>query len=98
MDKITLANNLLAQKEQGFSLWRSIRKSWKRLFSRAAMLVLAIYLYFSATQNEAFLLAIGVLIGGTLQDIGWVWRIGKSWTFTEEIINWDKVKQIAKGR
>ena len=97
MDKEKLANNLLAQREEGFSISRNIRKSWKRLSFRLAMLVISIYFYFSAAPNEVFLLVIGILIGGTLQDISWVWRIGKNWSFTEEIINWDKVEEIAKN-
>jgi hypothetical protein len=97
MDKVKLANNLLSQKEEGFSISRSIRNSWKRLTFRLALLLIAIYFYFNAAPNEAFLLVIGILLGGTLQDIGWVWRIGKNWNFTKEIINWDKVKEIAKN-
>lgn len=97
MDKAKLAKNLLSQREDGFSISRSIRKSWKRLSFRLAILVIAIYFYFSTTPNEAFLLVIGILLGGTLQDIGWVWRIGKNWNFTKEIINWNKVEEIAEN-
>jgi hypothetical protein len=61
------------------------------------IITLAVFYYFNVSHNGAFLLGIGILFGATLQDIGWVWRIGKTWSFTEEIINWEKVEQIASG-
>ena len=97
MDKTKLAKNLLIQEEHGFSALSSIKKSWKRLAFRLVILALAIFFYFGIAPNLAFLLVIGILIGGTIQDIGWVWRIGKNWSFTEAIIDWDKVRQIAHG-
>jgi hypothetical protein len=96
MDKSKIANNLLAQKEEQFSVWRSMKKSWKRLSLRVVMLIIAIYFYLSAVPNETFLIVIGIIIGGTLQDIGWILRIAKVWRFSEEIIDWRKVEKLAK--
>jgi hypothetical protein len=95
MDKSKLAKNLLAQKEANFSLSRSMKKSWKRISLRVVMLIFAIYLYLNVVQNEAFILVIGIIIGGTLQDIGWILRIAKVWGFSEEVIDWGKVEQLA---
>ncbi len=95
MNKTKFATNLLEQKEHGISMGRSLKKSWKRLLFRVVIIALAIFFYINLAQNDAFILAIGIILGGTLQDIGWIWRIGKTWGFTEEIIDWEKVKQIA---
>ena len=95
MNKTKLARNLLESKEHGFSLGQSLRRSWKRILFRVVIITLAVFLYFRVTPDNALLLGIGILFGATLQDIGWVWRIGKNWSFTEEIIDWEKVGKIA---
>ena len=97
MNKLKLAKNLLEHKEKGFSISQGLRRSWKRLLFRVVIITLAVFYYFNVSPNGAFLLGIGILFGATLQDIGWVWRIGKNWSFTEEIINWEKVEQIVRG-
>ena len=97
MNKLKLAKYLLENKEKGFSISQGLRRSWKRLLFRVVIITLAVFYYFNVSPNGAFLLGIGILFGATLQDIGWVWRIGKTWSFTEEIINWEKVEQIASG-
>ena len=83
MNKLKLAKNLLENKEKGFSISQGLRRSWKRLLFRVVIITLAVFYYFNVSHNGAFLLGIGILFGATLQDIGWVWRIGKTWSFTK---------------
>lgn len=91
------ARHLLAQRDNGFSVWASLHQSWRRLALRGVVLLLAIVLYLTVAHEEGVLVLIGILAGATLQDLGWVWRIGKQWDFTESIIDWEKVRRLASS-
>jgi hypothetical protein len=44
----------------------------------------------------ATVLGVGIVVGATLQDAGWIWKISGNWAFTEEVVNWERVQEIAK--
>jgi hypothetical protein len=96
MDRSKLARNLLNQREQGVSLAKSAQKSWPRLLFRLAIILLGAYFYFAVSPNPFLVLGVGIVVGATLQDAGWIWKISGNWSFTEEVVNWERVQEIAK--
>ena len=96
MNQAKIAKTLLAQRDEGSSLFKSLRRSWRRILFRILLIAIALFLYFNVDDNILFILAVGMFLGAFLQDIGWFMSIGKTWPFTESIINWSKVEEIAK--
>jgi len=95
MNRVKAATNLLKIKSEGFSARRIYIRSWKRLFFRIIVLCIAVYYYFYIESDVLFLFLAGMLVGATLQDIGWVLSVKKQWGFTKEVTDWEKVEKIA---
>ena len=41
------------------------------------------------------LFGLGLVVGGILNEMGFLKRIGSNWTFTEKVTNWNIVSQLA---
>ena len=39
-----------------------------------------------------------MFLGALIRDFGWLRRIKKLWPFTQKIINWQKVEDVAEGK
>jgi hypothetical protein len=89
---------LLERKNKEWSFVRSLAKSWRRILLRVVAIVFFLYLYFNFRASALYMLAIGMLFGAMLQDIGWIFKIKQSWPFTNKIMNWSKVEEIANGQ
>jgi hypothetical protein len=52
---------------------------------------------FAVMQSwPAFWIALGMLLGCFLRDIGWVRSIGRTWAFSVKVTDWDKVQKLAE--
>ncbi len=40
---------------------------------------------------------IGMSFGTIIRDIGWLRRIKQQWAFTERILDWSKIEELASG-
>ncbi|MDP5211133.1 hypothetical protein [Microbulbifer sp. 2205BS26-8] len=89
------AKQLLTQKEKGVTLATSMSAMKRKLTYRSIMLVAACLCYWFY-GGSLFILAIGMLVGVTMQDFGWLRVIEKTWPFTVKITDWEKVKRIAE--
>ena len=91
MNKSELASKLLLQKDRGVG-FESLRS---RLFIRLLLVGACSYLYFYGGQVIAPILVLGMVLGSTLQDIGWIISMKKNWPLTLEITDWTLVERIA---
>jgi hypothetical protein len=90
--KKEICKTLLHYHENGYSLKEAIKKNQKRFTLR--FLLLIIFAYLSLEVNLGYLVGLGIIIGGTVQDIGWLNNIKKTWSVSDEITDWNKVKEI----
>jgi len=93
-----IARLYLAQRECGYSGAAFVRAAkWGYVILGACLVLVAII--FSATDElwakGLCLWAAGMLLGAVLRDVGWFRRIKMNWPFTEKIIDWQKVEEIA---
>ncbi len=96
-----LARHMLAHRSKGYSLGYVLRKSAARYVVHVCILVLFV-IWFRTTDELRYkglcLWGIGMFIGALARDAGWLRRIKKQWPFTEKIINWQTVEDIAAGK
>ncbi|WP_102798508.1 hypothetical protein [Bowmanella denitrificans] len=97
MNEVDYAKQMLDNREQGISVLISLRKMKRRLLFRLFILFISVACYFTLNDAPVFLLIIGMVIGTTLQDIGWLQSISKAWPFTAKVINWNQVTEIARN-
>ncbi|WJG10922.1 hypothetical protein [Aliiglaciecola sp. LCG003] len=97
MNEVDYAKQMLDNREQGISVFHSLRKMKGRLLFRLFVLFISVACYFTLNDAPAFLLIVGMVIGTTLQDIGWLQSISKAWPFTVKVINWDQVTEVARN-
>ncbi|WP_299946360.1 hypothetical protein [uncultured Microbulbifer sp.] len=89
------AKQLLIQKEKGVTLTTSMSAMKRKFIYRSIMFVIACLFYWFY-GGGLFLVAIGMLVGTTIQDVGWLRVIEKTWPFTVKITDWEKVERIAE--
>lgn len=82
---------MLLQKDRGVGIV-SLRS---RLLIRLLLVFGCSYLYFYGGQIVAPILVLGMVLGSTLQDIGWIMTMKNNWELTVEITDWAKVERIA---
>lgn len=66
-----------------------------------ALIAISIIGFFTFTNflYKGFCLwTLGAFVGAIARDLGWLWRIKKAWPFTEKIIDWRIVKELAEGK
>ncbi|GGY76808.1 hypothetical protein GCM10011613_21640 [Cellvibrio zantedeschiae] len=88
---------LLKFRASGLSLSQALKINMKLYLFRLVAICVSIYLANKHPQTcVLFYVAAGVLLGALLQDVAWQYKLVKSWPFTNKIINWDLVEDIAK--
>ncbi|AFY38729.1 hypothetical protein Lepto7376_2450 [[Leptolyngbya] sp. PCC 7376] len=87
---------LLENQAKGLTILRLLNRS-KRLFGFRIILIALSFYGFNISGQVLFLVAGGIFIGALSQDLGWFWKISKSWKLTQRIIDWEKVRLIANG-
>jgi hypothetical protein len=91
-----LAKRLLeARREGGYRVGSFLRRSSRRylflfVYFGAILIVLALMRYWVGLG-----IVLGMILGAFLRDIGWVRSTQRSWPFTDTIINWDVVEELA---
>jgi hypothetical protein len=95
-----LARHMLAHRSKGYSLAYVLRKSAARCAILVAILI-AFAIWFHATedpwQKGLCLWGVGAFLGALARDIGWLRRARRQWPFTEKIVNWQRVEDLAEG-
>ena len=95
-----LARHMLAHRAKGYSLAYVIRKSALRYAIHIGLLALFV-IWFFATDELCYkglcLWGLGAFVGALARDFGWLRRIKAQWPFTEKIINWQTVEDLAEG-
>jgi len=97
MNDLQKARNLLKLRKEGVSLAGVLISMRGRMLLRVAIFAGLLLLYYFGGKQSGTLMVIGLIIGATLQDIGWVLSGRKSWPFTEKVTDWAKVEHIARG-
>ena len=104
MKKLTeqeLARHMLAHRSKRYSIGSVLRESAMRYVIHVAILALFV-IWFRATNQPCYkglcLWGIGMFMGALARDAGWLRRIKNQWIFTEKIINWQIVEDIAAGK
>ncbi|MEM6823457.1 MAG: hypothetical protein AAF558_16130 [Verrucomicrobiota bacterium] len=95
-----LAQDLLRVRGEGFpSPLVSILGTKRVHILRYAViggLIFMLWTNWSDFGLRGFLLfGLGLIVGGILNEMGFLKRIGSNWTFTEKVTNWNIVSQLA---
>jgi hypothetical protein len=95
MKRAELARELIRQRQEGFAFGKRLRR-WRGIFiARAVFIMAGGYYYLAITSNPWVLVAVGILVGGSLQELAWLWRVSRHGGLTEEIVDWARVEAIA---
>jgi hypothetical protein len=101
MTEQQLAQHMLAHRSKGYSLAYVLRKSAVRYAIHVGLVVL-LAIWFCYTDELWYkglcLWGIGMFLGAVLRDFGWLRRIKRQWPFTEKIINWKTVEDMAEEK
>lgn len=96
-----LARHMLAHQAKGYSLAYVMRKSALRYAIHIGILALFV-IWFFATDVLCYkglcLWGLGAFTGALARDFGWLRKIKAQWPFTEKIINWQTVEDLAEGK
>jgi len=97
MNEPEYAKQMLNSRDHGVSLSLSLIKMKGRLLFRLFILIISLTAYYLLSDAPIFLIIVGIAIGTTLQDIGWLQSISKSWPLINKVTNWDAVSDIAEN-
>ncbi len=95
MDEKEKAKRLLEHKKNGFSYRLTYRGMRNRYFLYLTSILILLYLATQSRENAILYILVGLFIGTFLRDYSWIKAMKLTWSFTEKIIDWEKVKQIA---
>ncbi|MCP3888605.1 MAG: hypothetical protein GY702_06995 [Desulfobulbaceae bacterium] len=91
------AKVLLIQREKGWSMIYAMKRMKLRFILYVLLLTIGVLFRISnGSLNTWFLLFSGLIIGTFIRDIGWLIRIKRNWLFSEKIIDWKKVNELAE--
>lgn len=93
-----LARHYLAHRK-GYSLGYVFRQSRIRYAVLGSLLLVSALLFLLTDDYiiKGFCLwAIGVWFGAIVRDFGWLRNIKQQWSFTERVIDWNKIEELAK--
>ena len=93
-----MAKHYLAQRDREYSIAYVLRRSKRRYAFHIALMVVFVIGCTAAEDLwlKGFCLwSFGMYFGALCRDAGWLRRIKKAWPFTQKIIDWKKVEEIA---
>jgi hypothetical protein len=95
LEERKVAKALLDQRESGPTYGRLVRAriAWYAL--RLSLLVVGIAVLLRSPENPAPWLLVGLLVGMTVQDYGWIGAIRRTWPCTARWLDWDRVREAA---
>jgi len=91
MSELEHYRSLKSRKGKRLGLLNVLLLIWPRHVLRLSLAVLCLYVYANYEFGVAPILIIGLLLGGTIQDVGWLIERNKTWPSLEKIIDWDRV-------
>ena len=91
------AKRLLKHRENGYSIIYAIKNNWKKYLFSITVFVMSLLITLAYLNNYVLYFLVGLYIGTFLRDFGWFINIKKLWSFSEKIIDWNKVKEIAES-
>jgi hypothetical protein len=92
------AQSLLERRQDGFGVGYYLRVSWRRQLLFLALyagMVYCLYLMGSYVLATVFL---GFALGRTIRDLQWFHRLAQEWPSTVELLDWDRITQLAEQR
>jgi len=89
-----LALHMLHHKEHGYSALYILRKSAIRYL--LLLIIFALGGALISQEGDSLLLIIGIFIGSVARDFGWMRQGKRAWPLYMKVIDWVKVKEIAK--
>lgn len=95
-DKMT-AQRMLADKNEGYTFGKFIRKNARRYLLIVAFDAALICMVGWMRNYIALTLLIGLSIGSMAQDFVWFRTLQNNWSFTVKTTDWQKVEELAKG-
>ena len=96
LDDKTFAHQLLTHREEGLTTGMILGGQWRRLLIRAIFFGALIAIYYQTQGHWILLIASGMLVGATVQDIGWSFAVARKWPQAKAYINWDSVEAATK--
>ncbi len=94
-----LASDFLKLRESGYNPWK-LGFLARRQILRVIILVVYGFLWpsFSHSQLLTTGLALGgsIIIGAMFSEIAFIFRISKTWSFTEKVTDWKIVESLAR--
>ncbi len=95
-DKV-FANRLLKRREVKSSLMFFYKANLKRYSILVPFFFgVMLFCWFVMERDIVFpAFALGLLVGTIARDLSWFIAIKKGWPFTEKVINWQKVEELA---
>ena len=88
---------MLEAHESGFTFSYYFRRAFKHYLVVLGLLAAAAVLCAVAKWWPVIPFFFGLAAGFLLRDIGWVRGRVKAWPFSEKIIDWDRVRELAEG-
>lgn len=99
MNEKLQCQTLLKYRQNGLNLKYLISRR-KKLFAfrAAAVLICIAFIFLGSPANWLLTLALGLFLGVSIQDLGWMSKLVSSWPLTEKITDWDKVEVLANNQ
>lgn len=90
------ARRYLETRAQGVTFALYFRRAAKAMACRLVIYAVALTILAQVDMWPLFWLCLGLVLGSTLRDVGWVRAGKKSWPFTEKVTDWEKVRELAE--
>jgi len=90
------ANNLLEKRKANSTILYCYKRTLKVNIISIFVCLIGTALLFMLDIGIGFpAIYLGLFIGAFARDLGWFISIKKSWPFTEKVIDWQKVEELA---
>ena len=91
-----LARRMLQMREQGgYRIGQFLRINARKYILYGLYFVVALASLAVLGMWIGFYLVLGLFLGSSLRDLGWVRASRRTWPFTMRVVNWDLVEQLA---
>jgi hypothetical protein len=92
------AASLLARRADPPSAMRSILAQGRFRIPVAVGIALMIWLCYSLGGEKVGAGLVGLWFGALLRDVRFAFEVERVWPFTERVIDWEKVQDLASGK
>lgn len=91
-----LARRMLANRENGCSISHFYRLNYGRYLISAFIFAALIATTAALELYPLAVFSFGLIVGTIARDLGWFLAIQRTWPFTERVIDWAKVAELAQ--